>query len=86
LSFALVIDDPALKTLQRVDRPTERRLKGRIDLIAEDPFDRRVSKKLHGMEGLRSSRVGGGRILFSVDDEQEIIFISAIRPRGRAYR
>jgi mRNA-degrading endonuclease RelE of RelBE toxin-antitoxin system len=64
LSYQINVAQEAEKVL---DRPTERRIRQRIVLLAEDPFDPRLSAPLTEREGLRKSRVGGWRILFTAD-------------------
>ena len=76
----------AAKNLDRLDRATPARIHERLDQLRENPRDPRISKQLKGVLGLRSSRVGGWRILYAVNDEAKLIFIVAIRPRGEAYR
>jgi len=46
-------------------RPAERRLRVRFVQLAENPFDLRLSTPLTERAGVRRSRVGGWRILFS---------------------
>ena len=45
--------------LDRLDRPAERRIRQRMVLLSEDPFDPRISSPLTERAGLRKSRVGG---------------------------
>jgi hypothetical protein len=44
------------------------------------------SKPLTNVAGLRSARVGDDRIVFGVADDERIINVSAIGPRGAVYR
>ena len=58
----------------------------RFDELAANPYDPRWSKKLVNAEGLRSSRVGDWRIIHIVSEASKIIYVTAVRPRGEAYR
>ena len=76
----------AEKVLDRLGRPTERRNRQRIVLLAEDPFDPRLTAPLTEREGLRKSRVGGWRILFSADRAAKVIYVLTVDTRGQVYK
>ena len=76
----------AEKTLDRLDRPTAARIRARLRELEADPFDARISKPLVQAEGKRSSRVGGWRIIFIVEQTARALSVLAIRPRGQAYK
>jgi len=78
----------AVKTLDRMDSKTEKRIRSRLHKLSDDPLDPRLSKPLTDtdMEGLRSSRVSGWRILYTIDNSANAVIVIAVRPRGQAYR
>ena len=76
----------AEKVLDRLDRLTEHRIRQRIVLLAEEPFDPRLSGPLTEREGLRKSRVGGWRVLFSVDRAAKVIYVLTVDTRGQVYK
>jgi mRNA interferase RelE/StbE len=76
----------AEKVLDRLDRPTERRIRVRLVQLAEDPFDPRLSAPLVERDGARKSRAGGWRILFSVDRDARVIYVLTIDTRGQVYK
>jgi mRNA interferase RelE/StbE len=86
VNYQVTLSQEARKNLDRIDRTTCTRIQQRLHELAEHPHDPRISKILHGMEGMRSSRVGNWRIVYIIQNEAEAIFIVAIRPRGGAYR
>ncbi|MDI3299035.1 MAG: type II toxin-antitoxin system RelE/ParE family toxin [Bacillota bacterium] len=86
MSLRIELTYEAEKDLDRLDRTTERRIRRRLRELADAPFDLRLSKPLVGLEGLRSSRVGDWRILFTVNEAERILEVLAVRPRGEAYR
>lgn len=59
MSYRVVVAHEAEKTLDRLDRPAEQRLRTRLIQLAEDPFDPRLSAPLTQRDGVRKSRVGG---------------------------
>lgn len=86
MSYEVRISRPAARDLQRLGGSTERRIRARFGELAESPFDRRRSKPLIGIAGLRSSRVGDWRILYRVNEADQAVEIIAVGPRGDAYR
>ena len=74
------------KDLRRLDRVILGRLKTRIDELAQDPFNPRLSRQMETDPESRYSRVGDWRIIYQVEEGEGIINITAIRPRSRAYR
>ncbi len=86
MNYRINVAREAEKVLDRLDRPTERRIRKRIVLLAEDPFDPRLSSPLTERAGLRKSRVGGWRILFTVDRATKVMYILTVDTRGQVYQ
>ena len=86
MSYSVTIAHEAEKALDRLDRPTERRLRLRTTQLAENPFDPRLSAPLTERAGIRKSRVGGWRILFSVDRDAEVLYVLTLDTRGQVYK
>lgn len=86
MTYRVLIAREAEKVLDRLDRATERRVRTRIMQLAEDPFDPRLSAPLMERAGVRKSRVGGWRILFSADREMKILSILTVDTRGQVYK
>jgi mRNA interferase RelE/StbE len=86
VNFRVSIVHEAEKILDRLDRPTEQRIRARFWQLAADPFDPRLSAPLTEMPGIRKSRVGGWRILFSVDREAQVVYILTVDTRGQVYK
>ena len=62
------------------------RLQKRICELADDPYDPRLSSPLSGRASVRKFRVGGWRILFTVDQDRHLVQIAAVDTRGQVYR
>ena len=86
MTYTVQVAQRAAKALRRMDRATRERIQDRLLQLAKDPFDGRVSKRLKGMVGMRSSRVGDWRILYTVVVDKVVVLVTAVRPRGSAYR
>lgn len=62
------------------------RIVKRLEELALDPFDPRLSKQIETAKDRRYARVGDWRIIYGVDEAAKIPNIEAIRPRSGAYR
>ena len=83
--FSLDIASEASKVLSRLDRPTKQRITQRFEDLCRDPFDPRISAPLTNAGNLRKSRIGGWRIVFTVDRGRLVVFVVAIDRRGQVY-
>ena len=52
MTYQVNVAHEAEKILDRLDRPTEHRIRQRILLLAEDPFDPRLAAALTERQGL----------------------------------
>lgn len=86
MNFHVSLAREAEKLLDRLDRSTELRIRSRFVQLSVDPFDPRISAPLTGRPGIRKSRVGGWRILFTVYLEIRVIYILAVDTRGQVYK
>lgn len=86
MSYRVVIAHEAEKILDRMDRSTERRIRTRFIQLAEDPFDPRLSAPLTERAGVRKSRVGGWRILFTANRETNTLAVLTVDTRGQVYK
>ena len=86
MNFRVNVVHEAERILDRLDRPTEQRVRARFVQLAVDPFDSRLSAPLADRPGIRKSRVGGWRVLFTVDREAKVIYILTVDTRGQVYK
>ena len=85
MTFELRLAKQAASYVERLDRATQSRIVSRLEQLAADPYGP-YSKPLTNAAGLRASRVGRDRIIYRVVASQNVVDVSAIAPRGRAYR
>ena len=85
MSYRIELSRQAAHYLRRLNRPDQERMARRIDQIAADPYGQHT-KALTNLTGRRAARVGAYRIIFTVDDQAQIVSISDIGPRGQVYR
>lgn len=69
MKYAVSLAKEAIKELERLDRKTEQRIQRRLDELALNPYDLRISNEVKMVAGQRYSRVGDRRIFFEVDDK-----------------
>ncbi len=86
MSYRVFVSHEAEKVLDRLDRPSERRLRARFVQLGDDPFDPRLSAPLTERAGVRKSRVGGWRILFTVDRDAMVVNVVTVDTRGQVYK
>lgn len=82
----VVIEHEAEKVLDRMDRPTGKRIRTRVIQLAEDPFDPRLSSPLTERSGVRKSRGGGWRILYAANRETKTLAVLTVDTRGQVYK
>jgi mRNA interferase RelE/StbE len=85
VKYRIELSSRAGSDLDRLGRDTQQRMMKRLEQLAEDPFDSRLSAPLASQRNLRKSRVGGWRIIFSVDVPTRAVNVVMIEPRGQVY-
>jgi len=83
--YAITFARSARRELEALDAPIIRRVVSRIDGLAKEPRPSGY-RKLHGEQNLWRIRIGDYRVIYSVDDRQQIVDIVRIRHRREAYR
>jgi mRNA interferase RelE/StbE len=81
--WSYAVTPPARRDLRRLDPPVRRRIVDALDRFVADPFAADI-RKLSALEW--RLRIGDWRVRFSFDDEQRVIVVLRVLPRGRAYR
>ena len=86
MSYKVEFSRQGEKDLRRLDKVILGRLRTRIDELAQDPFNPRISRQMETDPNRRYSRVGDWRIVFQVIEEQRVIEVSIIQHRSRVYK
>jgi mRNA interferase RelE/StbE len=76
----------ARRYYDRVSADTARRLNRCFEALAKDPLAGGDIRRVQGMSGVYRFRVGNLRVIYEVDTKQRIVKVSAILPRGEAYK
>lgn len=85
MSYAIVLTKAATRALSNLDRYTEQDIQGRLDELALNPYDPRISKPLKMARGKRSSRSGNWRIIYKIHADKKMVEIEAVKHRKEAY-
>ncbi len=83
--WKVIIHRRAEKVLYRLPKDALERIRAAIRKLTQDPKPEGC-KKLAGYDNLYRVRVGDWRISYAIEEEQLIILILEIAPRGDAYR
>ena len=86
MTYEVRLSNRAAKDLDRLDRGAQQRILNRLEQLAEAPGDPRLSSFLTNQGGLRKSRVGGWRIIFSLDEGGRIVNVVTVERRGQVYQ
>lgn len=85
MPYSIVFRNSAKKDLKKIDRSAQDRILDAIEAIAGDP--RGLSDgPLTGRAGQWKLRVGGYRVIFSIEDDVLIIDVIHVRKRGDVYK
>lgn len=86
MNYRVELASRAARDLDRLNRDVQQRMFKRLEQLAQDPYDARLSGSLTNKDALRKSRVGGWRIIFTADDEQKVLKVVVIERRGQVYQ
>jgi mRNA interferase RelE/StbE len=83
LAYRIELARPAARDAGGIrDRVARQAIRHAIEALAEEPYPRGV-KKLRGHPGLWRIRVGGWRVVYTVDDN--LVLVLMIAARGDVY-
>jgi mRNA interferase RelE/StbE len=82
--YKIEVTNAALRQLRKLPKSIQPRIRGAIELLAEDPRPP-ASRPLQGRDGYRV-RVGDYRIIYTVNDDVLTIVVVALGHRREIYR
>jgi mRNA interferase RelE/StbE len=83
--FSIEFSNSAKKFLKKSDKNLARRLIEKIELLIKDPFPKDVKRVINKKDKIFRIRVGDYRIQYSVLFDRNLIFITDINKRPKAY-
>jgi len=85
--YKIKIHKLAAKYYKKLDSKSKKKVNKAISEIMNDPFSSNKTKRLKGrLEGKYRYVIGNLRIIYLVDEEEKVIYIEAIGPRGDIYK
>jgi len=85
--YKVKFSSDAEKTLGRIEKPLARRIFSALEKLSKDPYQHPHSKKMKGKEGnIFRLRVGNFRIIYEIINNELIVFVVRIGPRGDIYK
>ena len=82
--YAITFARSARKELEALDGAIVQRVFPKIEALATDPRPTGC-RKLQGEKYLWRIRVGNYRVIYAIDDDQQLVDIVAVRHRSKAY-
>lgn len=86
MTYCLLIKKRAKKALLSLSSLDRKRITEKIVLLGNNPDDSRLDIKPLKGEPYYRLRIGQWRVIFSRDEEVQIISIEKVKPRGGAYK
>ena len=84
--YKIVIKKEAAKSLSRIPRNMANLIREKLDAIAANPYaEHPNAKKLQGRDGYRL-RVGDWRVIYEIQNDELVILVLKVAPRGEVYR
>jgi len=85
LAYRIELARPAARDAGGIkDRVAKQAIRHAIEALAEEPYPR-GAKKLRGHPGLWRIRVGGWRVVYTVEDDRLVVLVLMIPARGDVY-
>jgi mRNA interferase RelE/StbE len=85
VAYTVELKPAAVRDLKAIPERDRKRIKTRIDALAENPRPHGV-KALQGGEGYLRLRVGDYRIIYTVLDKVLLVVVIRVGNRGEVYR
>ena len=88
MTFRILVHPKAAKAIAGLPKAHQRKLANLVETLKENPvpFKRFDIKKLKGYENRFRVRLGGFRLIYEVDKEENLILLLKIEKREGAYR
>ena len=83
--FEIELSSHAKRFLKKVDKQLAERIIERIEKLGAEPFPTDVKRVVNRKEKIFRVRVGDYRIQYTIHYEENLVFISDIEKRPRAY-
>jgi mRNA interferase RelE/StbE len=86
VSYAVEFERSAAKELRRLDLPVRRRVVAAVAGLAVDPRPAGCKAMAAWPPAHYRVRVGDYRVIYAVDDDERVVTVVRVGPRGQVYR
>lgn len=83
--FKIEFSSYAAKFVKKLDKQTALRIMQKIELLGENPFPSDVKRVVNRADKIFRIRIGDYRVQYSVSYSEQVVFISDISRRPKAY-
>ena len=84
--YKITFKKEAAKSLNKIPRNVAKTIREKLEAITADPYAEHPNvKKLQGRDGYRL-RVGDWRVIYEIQNDQLVILVLRVAPRGEVYR
>ncbi len=83
--YKVIVERQTEKAFRRLPREILGRVDRLLLSLADEPWPAGC-KKLRGYENLYRLRVGDWRLIYAIEDDELVVLVIEIAPRGEAYR
>jgi len=85
--FKIFLHKKAAKVYEKLDNGAAARINRAVEGLKENPFYGVNIRKLRGrLQGKYRLRVGEHRVIYRIEEEENIVIILDIRPRRKTYK
>ncbi|MFB3133661.1 MAG: type II toxin-antitoxin system RelE/ParE family toxin [Rhodothermales bacterium] len=85
--YRLVIHHRAARYLRRLPEEQQTRLKRMLEQLQNDPVNSPGLRKMVGdWQGYHRVRVGNFRVIFWIDEDEQVVYVDHMGPRGDIYK
>jgi mRNA interferase RelE/StbE len=85
--YKVIFSGEAERALKNLEKTTIRRIFIALQQLSEKPFENPQTKKMKGKEGnYYRLRVGNYRIIYEIKNNELIIYVVRLGPRGDIYK
>lgn len=86
MSYLVIVGHEAKKRIEKLDKIIAGRIRDQLIKLSANPFDPRISNQLKTAPERRYTRVGDWRIVYEINESQNLIEVSIIQHRSRVYQ
>lgn len=87
MNYEIKFYKEAIKSIQKLDKPTRNRILDHINILSDNPKHSELDiKKMQGVNNQYRLRVGAYRVVYSIFNDQLIIVIIKVGSRGDIYK